>query len=837
MYREDCRTNIYPRLNRPRPRLYQQDYRQGLFSQYGPRHAQPQSSYQHPLANQTRFESANHNGHHVRPPTGRNYHTERERQVSATGPGQSNRIQVPKQENIKISASGDTLVNRKKTDDKNVGVTVTELGTDSGRPALAKVDHPVSGTAVLRTASPGAANATKNSASDTFIVETVTVNLVAGSHESSVQSLEAKSGCKITIVPYADPLLQEITVSGPDHSRPPTVDELRRPANEFQKTRDAGDAEAGMQKLLETETTSPSNTTLLMADNPRSRSGLRLKDIEHVPLDSKATMHGIESFEDGIEVSAEDIRGSAAYVQKPRGENRDVAELDGAGTGDWAVLKSNAQTTVDALKGKRARGNVIEDDSSLSVALADISAMSNSSQRRKSRNRNKQGKNTSRNDSIVSMATADGSVCFNGNVRRTMDEAEPSEVFYTPDEDSKRSSRSKSSVSGPGKRSAKGNKGGNTSNDMPARDSNLSFTWASDEPGSHAATNDHFEHDQESMPQTMNTQPSSMSMHSTGSTTKKKKKKKPRANLKEDPAEDNANLSIEIDGGEGNSNLSFASAADVSAQGSSTSLIYSSDPAADINKAAAGTTPDSWVARERRICKEDRERNGGHNAVERCHVLGRPHHWPTPGMSLGTRPAAQSFGGQDSLPMMRNACWAPGRRDSMTATERRSGPANLIPSMTPYTNVRLPLAPSQTHQQTRAGVSGGRDPWECGRDFMGMAMANASFRACLSNSIPGLDPYPTVRLPPSGSRIPQSQGPATDTDNGTRATINVSVTRYVFGLSEQPGPRLIGVLQSSDCGYEEARAYIESMANGKTVERAEIPRSGQSGVGWQVRGM
>ena len=773
--------------------------------------------------NQTRFESANHNGHHVRPPTGRNYHTVRERQVSATGPSQSNRIEVPKQENIKTCASNSALENLKKTDNKDVVVTVTEFGTNSEQPAVAKVDHPVSGTTVLRTASLGGINATENSASNTFIPETVTVNFVAGNHESKVQSLGAKSGCKITIAPHTNPLLQEITASGPDHSRHPVVDELRRISTEFQETRDAGDVEAGIQRLLETVTAPSTNTTLLMGEHPRSRSSIRLEDVEHVPLDSKATIQGSESFEDGIEVSAEDIRGSAAYVQKPRGGNGDVAELGGAGTGDWAALNANALTTADALKSKRGPGNVIEDDSSLSVALADTSAMSNSSQRWKPRNRNKHGKNAPRNDSIVSMASADGRVGFNGSARRTMDEAEPSEVFYTPDEDSKLSSRSKSSVIGPGKRSAQGNKGPSTSTDMPNQDSNLSFTSTGDDPGSYAATNDHSEADQQLMPQTMNSQPSSMSMHSTGSTTKRKKKK-PRANRKKEPAEDNANLSLATDGGEGNSNLSLASAADVSAQGSSTSLIHSSDPAADINKVAAGTTPHSPIARGKRIRREDRERNGGHNAVEHPNVLGRPHQWPIPGMSLGNRPAAQSFGGQDSLPMMQNACKAPGRRDSMTATGWRPSPTNLIPGMTTYANVSLPPAPLQTQQQLGAAQSGGRDS-------MGMAMANAARRASLPNSTPGSDPYPTVRLPPSGSQIPQSTGPATNTNNGTRTTINVSVNRYVFGLSEQPGPRLIGVLQSSDCGYEEARAYIESMANGETMEWPEIPEPGQSGVG------
>lgn len=767
--------------------------------------------------NHTRFESTNDNGHQVRPPTGRNYHTERERQCFATGPSQSNRLQVPKQENIKTSVLSDAVEDLKRADNKDVVVTVTELGTPSEQLAVANVDHPVSGATVLRTAFSGHVNATEKPVSNTFIVETVTVNFVAGNRESSVQSLEAKSGCKITIVPHADPLLQEITGSGSDHNRPPVVDELRRLATEFQDTRDAGHAEAGIQRLLETVTETPTNTTPLMGEHPRSRASIRLQDIEHVPQDSKATMQGSESFEEGIEVSEEDIRGSAAYVQKPRGENHDLAELDGAGTGDWAVLKTNAQTTADAHKGKRAPGNVIEDDNNLSVALADTSAMSNSSQRRKSRN--KHGKNASRIDSTVSMASADGSVGLYGNAGRTMDEVEPSEVFYTPDEDSKISNRSKSSVRGPGKWSAKGNKGVNNSAE-PNQDSNLSFTSTGGEPGSYAATNDHSEADQRSMPQMTNSQPSSMSMHSTDSTTKRKKKK-PRANRKKEPAEDNANLSTTTDGGEGNSNLSFASAADVSAQGSSTSLIHSSDPAADINKAAAWTTPDSRTARGRRTCREDRERNGGHNAVEPPNVPGRLYQLPIPGMSLGNRSAAQTFGGQDSLPMMQSAWSAPGRRDSMTVEGARPGPPNLIPGMTPHANAHVPPAPSQTQQQMGAAKSGEKDS-------MGMAMANAAWKAGLPNSTPGLDPYPTVRLPSSGPHISQSTRAATNTNKGARTTINVSVTRYVFGLSEQPGPRLIGVLQSSDCGYEEARAYIESMANGKTVERPDIPGQDQS---------
>ena len=762
--------------------------------------------------NHTRSEIANDHGHQVKPPTGSNYHTESERQCSATGPSQSNRLQVPKQENIKTSVSSDAVEDIKRADNKDVVFTVTELGTPSEQPAVAKVDHPVSGATVHRTASSGDVNAAEKSVSNTFLVETVTVNFVAGNGESSVQSLEAKSGCKITIVPHADPFLQEITLSGPDHKRPPVVDELRRLATEFQDTRNAGHAEAGIQRLLETVTATPTNTTPLMGEYPRSCSGIRLKDIEHVPQDFKATMQGSESFEDGIEVSEEDIRGSAAYVQKPRSENHGLAELGGTVTGDWVVLKTNAQTIADALKGKRAPGNVIEDDNNLSVALADTSALSNSSQHRKSRN--KHGKNAPRNDSTVSMASTDGSIGLYCNAGRTMNEFEPSEVFYTPDEDSIISNRSKSSVRGPEKWSAKGNEGVNNSAETN-QDSKLSFTSTGGEPGSYVATNDHSEADQRSMPQTTNSQPSSMCMHSTDSTTKRKKKK-PRANRKKEPAEDNANLSTTTDGGEGNSNLSFASAADVSAQGSSTSLIHSSDPAADINKAAVWTTPDSRIARGRRTCREDRERNGGHNAVEPPNVPGRLYQWPIPGMNLGNRPAAQTFGGQASLPMMQNAWSAPGRRVSMTATGASPGPANLIPGMTPYANAHVPPAPSQTQQQIGAAESGGKD-------YMETAMANAAWKAGLPNSTPGLDPYPTCRLPSSGPHISQSTRAATNTNNGARATINVSVTRYVFGLSEQPGPRLIGVLQSSDCGYEEARAYIESMANCETVERPGIP--------------
>lgn len=743
-----------------------------MFGQYGPRHAQRPSSYQHPPANQTRFENANQNGPDARSSTGGDYGASREPKVSDTGPSQSNRIEVPKQENIKTSASSNAHEDLKKAQNKDVVVTVTELGRESKQSAVGNVKLPTADTTVLRAAAPDGV--------DTYIVETVTVNFVAGNQESNVQSLVDKSGCKITIVPHADPLLQEVTVSGPDVSRPEVIGELRRFATEFQtqETRGAGDAEAGIQRLLETVTAPPTTTTVPRGEHPRSRSSIRLEDIEHIPLDSKATMQGSESFEDCIEVSAEDIRGSAAYVQKPNGGNLGHAELGGTGTGQWAVLKANAQTTADALKGKGAPGNVIEDGSSLAAAFADTSATSNSSQRRKSRSGNKHRKNASRNDSIVSMASADGSVGSNGNARRTMDEAEPSEVFYTPDEDSRLSSRSRGSGRGPGKINAKGKKGANTSTDMPNQDSNLSFTSTGDEPGSYAAIDDPSEADQQSMPQTMNSQPSSMSMHSTVSTTKRKKKK-PKSRKKES-AEGNANLSIATDGGEGNSTMSFTSAADVSTQGSSASLIHSSDPAADINKAAAETTPESRIARGRRIRREDRERNGGRNAVEPPNVLGRPHQWPTPGTSLGNRPPAQSFGGQDSLLMMQNVWRASGRRDSMTATGWRPGPANLIPGMTPYAS---------------------------------------------------------VRLPPSGSQIPQSTGPATNTNNGTRTTINVSVTRYVFGVSEQPGPRLTGVLQSFDCGYEEARAYIQSMANGETVERPDIPGPGQHGVGREVRGI
>ena len=288
-------------------------------------------------------------------------------------------------------------------------IKVTELGTESRQSAVGNVELPTAGTIVLRTTAPDAV--------DTYIVETVTANFVAGNQESNVQSLVDKSGCKMTIVPHADPLLQEVTVSGPEVSRPEVIDELRKLTTEFrtQETRGAGDAEAGIQTLLETVTTPSTNTTVLMGEHPRSISSIRLEDIEHISLDSKATMQGGESFEDGIEVSAEDLRGSAAYVQKPNGENLGHAELGGAGNGDWAVLKANDQPIADALKGKRAPGNVIEDGSSLSAAFADTSATSNSSQRRKSRSGNKHCKDASRNDSIVSMASADGSVDSNGN--------------------------------------------------------------------------------------------------------------------------------------------------------------------------------------------------------------------------------------------------------------------------------------------------------------------------------------------------------------------------------------------------------------------------------------
>lgn len=767
----------------------------------------------------------------MRPPTGRNYYTERERQVSATEPSQSDRLEVSKQENIKTSASSYALENMKKTDNKDVMVTVTELGPESKQSAVAKVDHPVSGITVVKATAPGGVIATANSTSETFVVETVTINFVAGNHDSNVQSLEAKSGCKVTIVPHADPLLQEVTVNGPDHSRPPVVDELRRLANEFHKARHAGDPGAGIQRLLETVTAPTTNKTLLMGEHPRSRPSMRLEDIEHVSVDFKATMQGSESFEDSIEVSAEDIRGSAAYVQKPRGGNRDPAEFDGADTGDWAVLKANAHTTADALKGKRVSENVTEDESSLSAAFTDKSAMSNSSQRRKSYSGNKHGKRAPRDDTIVSMTSADASVGSNGNARRTVDEDEPSKVFYTPDEDSKLSSKSESSVRGPGKRSDNGNRGSITATDMPKPDSNLFFFSAGDEPSSNAATDDHSGATQQFTPQTMNGEPSSMSINSAGSTTKRKKKK-PKANHKKAPTEDTTSLSIVTDGGEGNSSMSFASAADVLAQGSSTSLIHSLDPAADINKAAAETTPrsESRISRGRRIRREDGESNGGHNAAERPNVLGRPHQWLTPGLSLGNRPAAQSFGGQNSLPMVQNVWTASGRRDSMTATEWRSGPANLIPGVTPYASVCLPPAQSQIQQQPGLAQS------DC-RDFMGMAMANEAWRASLPSSTPRLDPYPAVHLPPSGSQIPQSTGPVTNADNRTRTTINVSVTRYVFGVSEQPGPTLTGVLQSFDCGYEEARAYLQSMANRETVERPDIPGSGQPAVGRAVRGM
>ena len=651
-------------------------------------------------------------------------------------------------------------------------VKVTEFGTESKQSAVGNVELPNAGATVLRAAAPDGVG--------TYIVETATVNFVAGNQESNVQSLVDKSGCKINIVPHADPLLQEVTASGPDVGGPEVIGELRRFATEFgsPETRGAGHAEAGIQRLLETVTAPPTTTTIPMGEHPRSRSSIRLEDIEHIPLDSKATMQGSESFEDGIEVSAEDIRGSVAYIQRPNGGNLGHEELHGTGTGHWAVLKANAQTTEDALKGKRAPGNVIEDGSSFSAAFADTSATSISSQRRKSRSVNKHRKNASRNESIASMASADGSVGSDGNARRTMGEAEPSEVFYTPEEDSRLSSRSRGSGRGPGKMNAKGKKGANTSTDMPSQDSNLSFTSTGDELGSYAAIDDPSEADQQSMPQTMNSQPSAMFMHSTLSTTKRKKKKL--KSRQKESEEGNANLSIAIDGGEGNSTMSFASAADVSAQGSSTSLIHSSDPAADINKAAAESCPESQIARERRTRREDRERDGGRNAVEPPKVLGRPHQWPTPGMSLGNRPAARSFGGQDSLPMMPNVWRVSGRSDSMAATGWRPGPANLIPGTTPYASVCLPTC---------------------------------------------------------GLQNPQSTGPATNTNNGTRTTINVSVTRYVFGVSEQPGPRLTGVLQSFDCGYEETRAYIQSMANGETVERPDIPAPGQPGVGIEVRGI
>lgn len=786
-----------------------------MFSQYGPRHAQGPSSYQYPPANQTRFENTNQNGPDARSSTGRDYGSNSKPKVFNTGPNQSNRTEVLKQENIKTPASSNALEDLKKTQNKDVVIKVTELGTESRQSAVGNVELPTAGTIVLRTTAPDAV--------DTYIVETVTANFVAGNQESNVQSLVDKSGCKIAIVPHADPLLQEVTVSDPDISRPEVIDELRRLSTEFgtEETRGAGDAEAGIQRLLETVRASSTNTTVLMGEQPRSHSSIRLEDIGNIPLDSRATMQGSENFEDGIEISAEDIRGSTAYVQKPKGENLSHAELGGAGNEAWAVLKANAQTAADALKGKRAPESVIEDGSSLYAAFADTSATSNSSQRKTLRSGNIHRKNAPRNDSIISMASADESVGSKGNTRRTLDEAEPSEVFYTPDEDSRLSSRSRGSGRGPGKMNAKAKKEANSSTDMPNQASNLSLTSAGDEPGSYAAIDDPSEADQQFMLQTMNSQPSSMSIHSTGSTTKRKKKK-PKSRKKES-VEGSASLSIATDGGEGNSTMSFASAADVSAQGSSTSFIHSSDPAADINKAAAETTPESWIARGRRIRREDREMNGGRKAVEPPNVPGRPHQWPTPGMSLGNRPAAQSFGGQDSLPMMQTVWRASGRRDSMTATGCRQGPANLIPGMTPYPSCRPPPPPSQTqHPHGPAHSDSG--------DSIGMSMANAAWRASLPNSTPGLDPYPTVRLPPPGSQMPQSTTSSTNTNNGTRPTINVSVTRYVFGVSEQPGPRLTGVLQSFDCGYEEARAYIQSMANGKTVERPKIPGPGQFGV-------